>query len=242
MAHLVRDRLPLVLADALQRSILDKGMGSGDQLPTEAELMAEYGVSRTVVREAAAILSARGLVEVRPRRGMTVREPDPAILSEQLAVLLLSSHIEPGQLYEVRAILEGAIASIAARERTEEDLAELDACLAEEEAVRDDWDRALAMDIRFHELLARSTHNPFFVLVTSPVSSLLRRLYVDQPKYLALQDVILDEHQAIVAAIRAMDSAEATNAILRHLGRVAQYIGEGESKARRASGKVKQRG
>ena len=65
-----KQRLSDTVAQALQEDIL--GLATGDRLPTEAELVERFGVSRTVVREATRLLVQRGLATVSPGRGMTV--------------------------------------------------------------------------------------------------------------------------------------------------------------------------
>ena len=102
MQKLEHESLPRRVADRLQSQIIEKRMGEGDRLPTEPELMALFGVSRTVVREAAALLVSRGLVDVKPRRGMTVRAPDGSGVAESLAAQLQMSRVSLDQLLEVR--------------------------------------------------------------------------------------------------------------------------------------------
>src|SRR3954447_14512152 len=96
-----RRRLPEVVADALQQEILKAGLNAGDRLPTEPELAESYGVSRTVVREAARLLAQRGLVTVRPGRGMTVAEVDGRVIAEQYGLLMRLSDGTFAQLLEL---------------------------------------------------------------------------------------------------------------------------------------------
>ena len=84
MPRIPNERLSKAVADDLQQTIIRNKLKVGAQLPTEPKLMEEYGVSRTVIREAAACLVSRGVVDVRPRRGMTVRAPDGKGLAETL--------------------------------------------------------------------------------------------------------------------------------------------------------------
>ncbi|NNK58547.1 MAG: FadR family transcriptional regulator, partial [Desulfofustis sp.] len=106
MPQLTNERLSKTVADDLQQKIISDRLKVGDQLPTEPELMEEYGVSRTVIREAAACLVSRGVVDVRPRRGMTVRAPDGKGLAESLIAQLQMSKVSLPQLLQVRAVLE----------------------------------------------------------------------------------------------------------------------------------------
>ncbi|MEJ2058351.1 MAG: GntR family transcriptional regulator, partial [Desulfofustis sp.] len=94
-------RLSKTVADDLQQKIISSELKVGDRLPTEPKLMEEYGVSRTVIREAAACLVSRGVVDVRPRRGMTVRAPDGKGLSDSLIAQLRMSNVSLSQLLQV---------------------------------------------------------------------------------------------------------------------------------------------
>lgn len=224
MDRLDRDRLSQILADRLQLKILDEEMSPGSRLPTEVDLMEQYDVSRTVVREAAAILASRGLVDVRPRRGMTVRRADPRTMAAPLMALLKSNRVLPTQLIEVRQQLEKAIARTAAIHRTVEDLANLEACVWAAERVGSNQVEAARLDMQFHELLAEATHNPFYIVVTSPVTALLREMYEESFGYLALQSETNTEHRLILAAVAAGDAVAAERAIDAHLDRVSNSI------------------
>ena len=120
MAKIQNERLSKIVADQLMNQIITREYVAGKRLPTEPEIMADFGVSRTVVREAAALLVSRGVVEVRPRRGMTVREADGQGIAESLTAQLQMRRVSPSQLLQVRLVLETAIVRLAAVERTTE--------------------------------------------------------------------------------------------------------------------------
>jgi DNA-binding FadR family transcriptional regulator len=194
------------------------------RLPTEPELMEEFGVSRTVVREAAALLVSRGIVEVRPRRGMTVRAPDGHGLAQSLVAQLRMSGVSLPQLLQVRLTLECAIARLAAAERSDDDIAVIEANLYEMAQADTSRQRAIELDLAFHDLLATATHNPFFLLVTRPINELLRSLYLDKVGYLSLRERTLAEHRAILDAICTHEPDLADAATRAHLGRVGQSV------------------
>lgn len=225
---LERDRLSQMLADRLQERIIKERLAPGSQLPTEIGLMELYDVSRTVVREAAAILASRGLVEVRPRRGMTVKAADSSAISGSLMALLTTNQVRSSQLVEVRRTLGTAVARNAALERTEDDIKRLEDCLAEASAAaaRNDQAEAWRLDTMFDELLAEATHNPFYVLVSSPVTSMLRDLYEDNFGYLALHPYTFAEHRQILDAVIAKDPGRAELAFSAHLFRLNERVAE----------------
>lgn len=224
MHKLEHESLPRRVADRLQSQIIEKRMGEGDRLPTEPELMALFGVSRTVVREAAALLVSRGLVDVKPRRGMTVRAPDGSGVAESLAAQLQMSRVSLDQLLEVRLTLESSMAQIAAANRTDGDLDRLDDNLALMADPATDREATVNLDIAFHEAIADATHNPFFQIVIRPINDLLRALYIDKVGYMSLRGTTVDEHRAIVEAIRESRPDEAVAATRAHLERVGESV------------------
>lgn len=104
------DTLPRVMlsdliADRIQDHILSNSLPPGTPLPIEHELMARFGVGRSAVREASKVLVQRGLVDVRPGRGMTVAAPFGEVVTRQLMTHLKLSRTSPAQLFEVRELL-----------------------------------------------------------------------------------------------------------------------------------------
>jgi GntR family transcriptional repressor for pyruvate dehydrogenase complex len=178
-----RRRLPEVVADALQQEILKAGLNAGDRLPTEPELAESYGVSRTVVREAARLLAQRGLVTVRPGRGMTVAEVDGRVIAEQYGLLMRLSDGTFAQLLELRLVLEVEMAALAAARRTPEQVAAMHESNRRLAQARGSRDAFLAADLAFHELMAEASGNPFFSLVVGPINGFLRDAYSNGPGY-----------------------------------------------------------
>jgi GntR family transcriptional repressor for pyruvate dehydrogenase complex len=224
MGRIDTDRLSKAVADRLQEQIILERMENGQRLPTEPELERAFGVSRTVVREATALLISRGIVEVRPRRGMTVRAPDGQGLAETLVAQLRMSQVSLPQLLQVRQTLECAIARFAADCRNDRDIAALQANVASMGRSEIQRDEMIALDLAFHDLLAAATHNTFFSLVTRPINELLRALYIDKVGYTSLRQTTLAEHQAILQAVEARDANAADAATRAHLDRVGESV------------------
>ncbi len=224
MARIQSEKLSKIVADRLMDQILQQGLGAGDKLPTEPALMETFGVSRTVVREAAALLASKGVVEVRPRRGMTVRAPDGSGVSESLHAHLQMSNVSPTQLLQVRLVLEIAIVRLAAVQATAEDLEALHRNLEQMRTAGDNRARTIELDTAFHELLAAATHNAIFSLVTKPIIELLRNLYMDKDHYMSLVDDTFADHQSILSALEKHSESEAELAMHNHLDRVEQNV------------------
>ena len=113
------------VADTMLETILSQGLQAGDQLPSERELGEQFGVSRTVVREAVRALVAKGVIEVRSGSGLRVAAVDAAAVTESMSLFLRGGSFGFEQVHEVRALLEVHIARLAAERRTDVDLRRL---------------------------------------------------------------------------------------------------------------------
>lgn len=219
-------RLSVVVADQIQADLVAERRVAGDGLPTEQQLAARYGVSRTVVREAARLLEQRGLVDIRPGRGMIVAALDGSVVADQYLLMLRMSPVAFDQLMEMRLLVEVGGAGMAARRRDDDDVAQLRACLARARQHVDDYEVCLAADLEFHALVARASRNPFLSLFVDPVNTCLREAYREPVAYLAHQQDTLDEHQEMCEAIAAGDAERAERASRTHLERVLRQGAE----------------
>ncbi|GAA0528690.1 GntR family transcriptional regulator [Saccharopolyspora subtropica] len=213
-------RLPEVVAERLQQDLLAQDLRPGDRLPTESQLVERYGVSRTVIREAGRILEQRGLVDIRPGRGMTVAAPDGSAIVQHYSLMLGMNAMTFQQLMETRLIIEVEVAALAALRRTDEDLADMRASLERAQARADDYQVCLEEDMRFHEIVTRASGNPFFSWFMDPVNTCLRESYQDSSAYLASLPQTFAEHRAILDAIAAGDPDAARRSAREHLNRV----------------------
>lgn len=190
----------------------------GDRLPTEAELGTEYGVSRTVVREALSRLQAAGLVEsVRGKGSFVLARPQAGVGD---AGRTPRSADEERELWELRLALEVAIASWAARRRS---VADLDRLRRAQEAFAGAGERpgeAWEADRAFHRALASASGNTRFVVALDSLGSAMimmprNRLQGDDVR--ARHHHAAAEHAAIVAAVAAADPDLAAAAVRLHL-------------------------
>lgn len=224
MAKIQNERLSKIVADQLMNQIITREYVAGKRLPTEPEIMADFGVSRTVVREAAALLVSRGVVDVRPRRGMTVRKADGQGIAESLTAQLQMRRVSPSQLLQVRLVLETAIVRLAAVERTTQDLEKLAANLDRITVTGISIDETIRLDIEFHDLLAEATHNPFFSLIYRPIHELLGTFYRDKDTYIVLVNKTFGEHKAIFNTISQGLVEESETAMRNHLKSVERHV------------------
>jgi GntR family transcriptional repressor for pyruvate dehydrogenase complex len=210
------------LVESLGDRIRDGRLSPGDKLPTEAAFMGEFGVSRTVVREAISKLQASGLVETRHGVGTFVIGLGDAaafrIAPEQLATLR-----DVVAMLELRIGVETEAAGLAAQRRTAQNLVVMrDAIEAFTQAVEAGRD-AVNADFQFHQEIARATQNAHFanLLATFGATSIPRaRLDPSRPadeERQAYLRRVNAEHGSILDAIDNQDVEAARAAMRTHL-------------------------
>ena len=214
--------LALELVEALGDRIRDGRLAAGDKLPTEAEFMAEFGVSRTVVREAISKLQASGLVQTRHGIGtFVVGLGDAApfrLAPEQFATLR-----DVIAVLELRIGIETEAASLAAQRRNTGNLRQMRAALDAVAAAVEEGRDAVGPDFQFHLEIARATQNAHFAELMSSLGTMiiprarldgLPDLSDEQRQYLKR---VNGEHESIYDAIRNQDSEAARAAMRTHL-------------------------
>jgi GntR family transcriptional regulator, transcriptional repressor for pyruvate dehydrogenase complex len=226
VASAAAPRPPRNLAQAVVASLGDRirdgRLAPGDKLPTEAAIMAEQGVSRTVVREALSKLQAAGQVLTRHGIGTFVVGPAASapfrIAPEQLETL----H-EVIAMLELRIGLETEASALAAQRRSEDNLRRMRRALDDFSAAVQAGRDAVAADFRFHLEIARATQNPHFdELMATLGTSMIPRARLDAP--VPLTDERRDylkrvnaEHESILDAIARGDGDGARAAMRTHL-------------------------
>jgi len=228
---------PKKLSDEVQERLLrlirDEGLGPGDPLPAERELILRYGVGRPAIREALQSLGHMGVVTIRHGGRPRVAEPSLDTLVEQLGTsmrhLLTHSRTSLENLKEARVALETEMARIAAGRRTEADLGDLRALIAEQGAARDASERFLELDGLFHRRIAAISGNPIFETVAHGIFGWMRAFHDEQVRKRGLEALTLAEHRAILDAIARGDGAAAAKAMRDHLERANALYHQGNA-------------
>ncbi|HLH69387.1 MAG TPA: FadR/GntR family transcriptional regulator [Candidatus Dormibacteraeota bacterium] len=189
----------------------------GDRLPPERELAELFRASRNSVRDALRVLEQMGLIESRQGDGTYVRSVSPEELTEPLALLLLQSRNQMRELWEVRRLLEPAVAEFAAARATEEELAEMASILEAQRRKVEAGFLALEEDTAFHELIAQAARNTVILRVMDTLVDLLRQ---SRERSLQRGDrpvLSLRGHLRILEALRRRDPQAARAEMLQHL-------------------------
>ncbi|MCF6474882.1 FadR family transcriptional regulator [Nonomuraea sp. MG754425] len=221
----------------------------GGRLPSERELMTQFSVSRSTVREALRVLQARGLVRSRPGdpHGAEVLPFSPAALHKSMTTLARVAELSLGELVQFRMVLDASAVLLAARLRTEEQLAEMYAAVAAMRAAAEADDAGGgtseeafgAADMAFHDAIARAGGNKLVQICTDVVRSIVVKLIADriagEPDRGSLMRRSIRHHEEVIAAVRAGDGPLAARLSRKAMyDYYAGYVEESERSALRA--------
>ncbi len=217
-----------VLAEKLQEQILSGAYPPGSSLPTERELVLATGLSRGSIRETLRILEAQGLVNTRAGRygGSVVARPTDELLANHINLFAKGRQVSLRSLVEVRQALEPMVAYLAARNRTDDDLAELRRISAVMDAAAlTDVPRFLEENANWHTALSAASHNELLHALASSVSWLM--VEASRIENFASEDVrllVARAHRRILEAIEAKDGDAARRRAERDVLAYAKYL------------------
>jgi DNA-binding FadR family transcriptional regulator len=200
--------------------IVGGAIAPGERLPGEAALMAQYEVSRPVLREAVRVLAAKGLVVSRQRAGAIVQPRrewhllDPDVLYWTIQSRPPQEFV--GMLMHVRQVFEPGAAALAARAATDEQLAGI-AEAYEAMAAAPDVDGLLEPDLAFHRRIAEATGNDLMAYIGNMLSLALRESIKLSSRLPGTHALSLPRHKAILTALQARDAVAARQATLLQL-------------------------
>ncbi len=226
VAGRLSDQLAVLLGDQIDAGALCPG----DRLPTEQQLALAHGVSRTVVREAMHQLKSRQLVVSRQGSGVFVaakpqHQPlafDPAVLDSLAAVV---------HVVEVRRVLEGEMAALAAERASRAQVATMRRALKAIDSAAAAGQDGVLEDLAFHRTIGEATGNPQFTLLLGFLEQYLREgMRITRGNEARRSDfmaAVQSEHLAIVDAIAAGDPVRARLVAREHLLHSERRLVEG---------------
>lgn len=216
-----RETLTSQLVRTLTERIAQGALKPGDKLPSEQELIEQFRVSRTVVREAISSLRAAGLVVTQQGVGAFVLQAaaEPFRIDENSLDLIK----EVINVLELRIALEAEAAALAAQRRAPEQVSAMRAALDRMEAAIAASEDAVASDLEFHQTIAEATGNSHFTHLFNYLGALMiprarvqtfRFFADDRTEYLRQ---VNREHEDIYQAIARQDADAARSAMRLHL-------------------------
>lgn len=219
---LERTALPLQVACRLEDMIASGQLSAGQRLAPERQLAASLGVARPVLREAIQILADRGLLHSRQGSGTSVTDLSPTTLMRSLerGYTFLAVPDSRAKIHELRACIEPGLAALTATRARPEAVDRLDALVATMRRSYKQRAHFLTADRDFHLQLADGAGNELFRILLEPMHAVLAEHMdrVTQRATAAQLRAIADQHEPIVAAIRAGDPVAAHGAMQRHFG------------------------
>ncbi|MBO4401995.1 MAG: GntR family transcriptional regulator [Selenomonadaceae bacterium] len=210
----LREAVCETLRDAIRRGILEPG-----ERLMEVQLADELGISRTPVREAIRKLEQEGYVIMMPRRGTYVSDVSVSDVKE---------------IFEIRSALESLATGLAARRIEQDELETLQSLLIEIEGyiAKNDIDKIVETDIKFHELLYKVSRNDRLVAIISNLKEQLARFRTLSMSYPGRLQETLEEHSDMVEAIANGDVSAARDAAEHHMERAEKTLLKAMRKAK----------
>jgi DNA-binding FadR family transcriptional regulator len=192
-------------------------LAPGETLPSEVDLSVELNVSRTALREAIKLLSAKGLVESRPKTGTRIRPRaswnmlDPDVLSWLVTDGAFEDYAD--DLFEMRRVIEPAAAAIAAKRGDKVAIADIEKAYGDIVAAGEDVESGVNPDLRFHQGILAATGNEFIAPLGALIESALATSFRISSSRPGAKINSLPRHEAVLKAITAGKPEQARKAM-----------------------------
>jgi len=216
-------RKPVKAADQLVRQlidyIIDKGLEEGARLPPEREMVAETGRGRSTVREALLLLEMKGVVEIRQgvSGGPVVRRPTAADLGEPLTLVLMFDGATLIDVMRARGLIEAMITGMAAATITEDQLQQLQASIERQRQNIDNREAFLHESRVFHAVINEAGLNVVTRVLLEALQNTAHMTMIAVEYSLSHRQRVVEEHEAMLAALRARDGELATRLARAHV-------------------------
>ncbi len=225
-APIKRSSIIKEISDQIAQHILEKKLPSGSRLPTERELIQQFGVARSSVREALRMLEQVGLITIKagPQGGTYVAEADHSRAASALSVALRMDGATMAEVIQARSVLESHLARLAAENATEKDLHKMLATIEETEQNIDKPEVFLKANSAFHSAVAEAAGNKVLLMMMQSILHLIDK---------SLNKLVLDEelissaiigHKKIYEVIARRDSDAAEAALIEHVQRFKNRV------------------
>ena len=216
----------MVIAQEIVHGISVNHLPPGTKLPTEREMLEEYGVGRGTLRESLRFLEMNGVISMKPGPGggPFTGQPDAKDLAGTLALFLQLNGTPFRSIVEVRMHIEPIIARLAALHATPEGLNEIMQTVEQMRSNLDNEAAFLEANEGFHHAVARASANPVFALLIGSLHWITdgSPLGVDYPE--DRRQAVLDAHERVYQAIVAGDGDEAEASMFDHIREFNRYL------------------
>ena len=240
-AQRISDEIVRQIKDAL---IVGK-LRTGDKLPTERELSAQFDSSRTSVREALRSLEQQGVVQIRKGAsgGIFISDVDHRPVTKSFQTLLQLQKISIHDIAEVRLIFEPQAARLAAERASRGDIRQLEEVIELMGVAIRTKELPRMYDLKFHKLIARATGNPVIEMLAESMLEVASKAITELNPSIDTLTHVLSCHRNVVEAIRKGDGTLAFSVMRDHIvdvqGRLAKQASNGRRNPRRRSARLR---
>ena len=227
------------IVEELGHAVVTQTYGDGVPFPIEAELCKQFSASRTVLREAVKMLTAKGLLSARPRQGTWVEperhwnllDPDVLrwLLERKFSLELLA------EFTEIRYAIEPMAAARAARNATPEGIARIRRAIERMKAAALGEDDPLESDIAFHVAVLHATGNRFYAQLEDVINAALRISIRLTNSVKGVPQADVDIHKKVLDAIEAGDANKARTTMEGIISEVLDLIAIARKKNNKVS-------
>lgn len=217
-------RLYQGIIDQIENALATRALRPGERLPSERALVTQFGASRSTVREALRVLESNGVIRSRPGDpyGPEILPFSSQTLTKQLTRLAQVDGVDLGELIAFRMVLDSSANMLAARLRTDDELAAIEASIvAMREALELGFTPFSEADLAFHDAIARVSRNSLIQVCNQVVRGVVLSLISDKisrsRNRKALMRQSLQHHEEVLAAIRSGDGVAAARISRRNL-------------------------
>jgi DNA-binding FadR family transcriptional regulator len=204
------------VAANIRQMIVDQQLEPGDKLPNELVLTDQLNVSRSTLREAIKILRSHNVLEVRRGRGTFVGA-NPGVSEDPLGITFMEEKDLIAYFFEVRLVVEPQIAELATLRSTQSEIDEIKEAYNEVKRAIETGEDHTEADIRFHNIIAASTHNPIIQRIVPIINDGIKGGYNETKDLIESKDEIILQHRRIMKAITERDANEARRAMRDHI-------------------------
>jgi GntR family transcriptional repressor for pyruvate dehydrogenase complex len=225
-----KDKMSTHIIRQVREAILKGELQTGQCLPSEKELIIQFGVSKHTLREALRTLEAMGFIEIKRGAGggPVVSEVDMKTTRDSIANFLHFQNVSVSSLSEVRKILEPYLARKAAETFSAQEIEILEGIDTKCQAIfkRDKNIVGTREEIDFHVFLAKASRNPVMEMILDFVNSVLTDIKSHMKPGIDFSEHVLASHQKVLKAIKAGDADGAEQAMYQHICQVEEELAD----------------
>lgn len=215
------DLLYISISNELEQNIKMGILKENDKL-SERKLTVQYGVSRTVIREALKYLNEKGLVTIKSGKGNYVTIPDKQEVMGKLENVIDNSSVDLSKIVEARELLEKSIVGLIIKRSTTEDITYLSQLIGQMETALDDEGLFGEIDAKFHLRLIGCSQNEVLQILMGTLNNLTNRREILRSK--SIRKNAIKEHKKMINAVKEKDEEMLVEAIESHLSCIKNHM------------------